>query len=65
MENPQSAVTLAVLANCNEIARGILQNIMGNDIANTIEGSPVTRAVLFNLTQSRIQANLSRYKEVL
>jgi len=60
-----NASTLAVLANCNEVARAILQDVMGNDIANTIEGSPVTRATLYNLTQSRVQANIARFQETL
>lgn len=65
MKNANSNVTLAVLANANELVRHITQEVMGNDISNTIGNTPVTRTMIYSLVQSRIRVNFSRYNEVV
>lgn len=65
MKNANSNVTLASLANANELVRHITQEIMGNEISNTIGNAPVTRTMIYSLVQSRIRVNFSRYNEVV
>lgn len=65
MKNPDSKITLATLANVNEIVRHITQEIMGNDLANSIGGSPLTRSMIYNLVQSRVRVNFSRFNGAL
>lgn len=65
MKNANSSVTLATLANTNELVRNITQEVMGNEISNTIGNTPVTRTMIYSLVQSRIRVNFSRYNEVV
>ena len=50
-EQKRAAESQTVLANANEILVGVIMEIAGNDIANTINGSSVTRASIIGLAQ--------------
>ena len=65
MKNQNSKTTLAVLANVNELVRHITQEIMGNDLANSIGDTPLTRSMIYSLVQSRIRVNFSRFNGVM
>lgn len=54
-EVEQSAITLA---NAAELACVVVQNIAGNEIADTIMGSPIQRAQLLQLAQAKFQNKL-------
>jgi hypothetical protein len=49
----------AVLANATDLACNVILNIAGNSISNSINGSPIMRASLVSLIQSRILQNLA------
>jgi len=65
MKNENSTQTLASLANVNELVRFVTQEIMGNDISNTIADNPVSRSLIYSLVQSRVRVNFSRFNGVL
>ncbi len=52
--------TIATLANAAELVRCVAQNVMGNDVADTFEGSPLSRGIIYNLAQSTFQTSLSK-----
>ena len=60
MKLQQSQQTLVVLANAGELVQHIAKNIMGNEVADTFDGSPLTRGVLYNLAQAKFQAALAK-----
>lgn len=64
MKNENSKITLASLANINEMVRYITREIMGNDLADTIGNTNLSNSMIYNLVQSRIRVNLSRYSGV-
>ena len=50
--------TAVTLANAAELACVVVQNIAGNEIADTIMGSPITRDALLKLAQAKFQNKL-------
>lgn len=54
---------VAVLSNVNELVRHITQEIMGTEVSNTLGATPVTRDMIYQLTQSRIRMNFARFNE--
>jgi len=50
-----SAITLA---NAAELAAHVIIDVAGNDISNSINGSPITLSQLRNIALSRIQQKL-------
>lgn len=65
MVHETSKTTLATLANAAELARCIAQEVLGDEAANTIEGTPISRGIQYNLTLARIRNNLATFKEVI
>lgn len=61
MKRKESQQTLTTLANAGELVRTIAQGVMGNDIADTFNGSPLTRGVLYNLAQTQFQGTVANY----
>lgn len=51
----KSEQTVATLANAAEATRLIVQRILGNDVADTIAGSPIKRAQLYDATMAQAQ----------
>lgn len=61
-ENTQVAVrdsNHAVLTNLLELAGQVITGIAGNDIANSIQGTPITSAYLHEAMAARVQANVT------
>lgn len=48
-----------VLANAAQLSTAILKKVVGNDIASTLGGSPITNNTLRTLAVSRIKKRLS------
>lgn len=63
MHNTTLASSVGLLANANELAQHITQELMGTQVSNTLGNSPVTRDMIYQLTQSRIRLNLSRFTQ--
>jgi hypothetical protein len=57
----ESEKTLVTLANLTELARVIIQGVVGNDVADTIAGSPLTGDVINQIVLARTQACLKTY----
>lgn len=56
--------TVVVLGNAAELVSNIVKGVMGNEVADTINGSPLTQNMLHNLTQTSLQDALSAYTGV-
>jgi hypothetical protein len=63
-ETNKLAQTINTLANINEMTRLIMMDIMGNDMADTINGQPLSINAVYNLTQSVIARELQSYRRV-
>lgn len=57
----QSEITLTTLANAGELVQGLVRHVMGNEIADTFNGSPLTRQVLLDLAQTQFQAETAKF----
>lgn len=61
MKHRASERTLVTLANAGELVTAITQNIVGNEIADTITGSPITCELIHDLAQTNFQNSLAKY----
>jgi hypothetical protein len=61
MKLQQSVQTTAVLANGAELVFNIAQGVLGNEVADTVGGSPLTKEVILQSAQAQFQNNLSTY----
>lgn len=55
----QSEKTLTTLANANELVANIVRGVLGNEVADTIAGDPVTREQIYDVTQVRAQMSIA------
>lgn len=55
----QAKQTQTTLANAVELATNVLLNVAGNDISDSINGTPAGAAVISNIVQARIQKSLT------
>lgn len=62
----QSKQTVQTIANGIALVTAVVQQLAGNEVANTLNGVPVNMSVLDELAGSRIHAHFSNYtsKEV-
>lgn len=58
MKNSKSALTVLTLANASELTYGIIIGIVGNEVADTISGSPINKEVVHNLLLSQVRSEL-------
>jgi hypothetical protein len=63
MKSRQSERTLVTLANGSELVGHIVKGVVGNEIADSFDGSPLMRSTLFTLAQAKFQSALDRYLE--
>ncbi len=56
-----SKKTIIAIANATELATAIVHKVMGNEIANTLSGSTLSKSALGNLMALRIQSKFSKY----
>lgn len=61
MKNQASERTLVTLANASELVVGISQSIIGNEVADTFNGSPLSRELIHHLAQTTFQSNVAQY----
>jgi hypothetical protein len=61
MKHRETERSLVTLANASELAIIVTQNIVGNEIADTFNGSPLSRELIHNLAQTKFQGSLSKY----
>ncbi len=60
MKNRESQHTLVVLANGSDLVNNIIQGVIGNEVADTFAGSPLSRGVIHNLAQTQFQAAINK-----
>jgi hypothetical protein len=60
MQLQDSHRTVATLGNAAELVAAIVQGVVGNDVADTIDGSPLTRGTIFNLAQLKFQESAGK-----
>jgi hypothetical protein len=63
MKSRESQHTVVVLANASELVRHIVQGVVGNEVSDTFNGSPVTRSSLYHLSQTKFQAAAAKFLE--
>lgn len=56
----RSKASSITLSNASEIVSKVIQQIAGNDISNTINGSKINNEVICSLTCNRIVSNLEK-----
>lgn len=62
MKNIKSLDTVTTLANGSTLAAKIAQSVIGSDVADTINGSALTRDVIYSLALSRFQTKLNTHR---
>lgn len=61
MKNLSSLQTVATLANAAEFGTSIAKEVLGNDVADSVEGSELTSDVVRDIVLAQIQSNLSTH----
>lgn len=61
MKNRESEKTLVTVANYLELVRVVVQGVVGNDVADTIAGSPLTGDVINQIALTKLQASVQTY----
>lgn len=61
MQNRETEKTLVTLANATELTRVIIQGVVGNDVADTIEGSSLTGDLINEISLARFQQGLKPF----
>lgn len=59
MSNDSATATQTILANAAELGAGIILNVVGNDISDSINNTPVGVTMLNNILQARFQKSLN------
>lgn len=62
MKSANSTQTVVTLANASELVCQIAEEVIGSDVADTVEGTTLTSSALHPLTQARFQMALSTYR---
>jgi hypothetical protein len=62
MKNAQSLQTVVTLANACDLVSSIVQDVIGNDVSDAIEGNTLTRDATHALAMSQFQKSLNTYR---
>lgn len=63
MKSRQSERTVVTLGNASQLFSHVLQGVVGNEIADSIDGSPLTRTALYTIANAEFNAALDHYLE--
>jgi len=61
MQSPQTVTTVVVLANAAELVNNIARGVLGNDVADTFQGSVISRGLIYNMVQTQAQQKLAAH----
>lgn len=61
MKLQQSEQTVVTLANASELVRNITQGVLGNDVADTVNGAPINSDMINNLATVEFQKSMSKF----
>jgi hypothetical protein len=64
MQLLQTQQTVTTLGNAADLTYNVVNGVLGNDVADTFNGSPLTRQVIYNLALARIQLRLAPFLKV-
>lgn len=59
MKLQNSATTLVTIANAAELTCAIVQSVVGDDVADTFNKAPLTRAMIHTLAVAEIKNNIA------
>ena len=57
--NQKQHESALILANAGELAAAVIKQVAGNDISTAVNGSPLTREMIQNLTFRKIAEKVS------
>jgi len=60
MKHQQSQQSVSTLANGAELVNAIVQGLVGNEIADTINGSPLTRSLVYTMSQTQFHGSVAK-----
>jgi hypothetical protein len=60
MKSKNTERTVVTLGNAAQLAADVAQNVLGNDVADTFNGSPITRGLVYQMAQSQFNNALSK-----
>ncbi|EKD22585.1 MAG: hypothetical protein ACD_84C00041G0003 [uncultured bacterium] len=60
MKNRSSERTIVTLANASELVVALTRSVVGNDVADSLNGSPLSRELIHNLAQTSFQGAASK-----
>lgn len=55
MKDKNTFETVVTLSNAAELVTVLAQGVLGNEVADTLHGSPLTRSVIYNQAMVRFQ----------
>lgn len=61
MQTKATEKTILSLANAGELVQNVVRNVVGNEIADTLDGTTLSRGMLYELSQTSFQSHLSKY----
>ncbi|MNU19609.1 hypothetical protein D3C71_78400 [compost metagenome] len=60
MKNRESEQTVVVLANAGDLVLRIAQQVLGNEVADSFNGAPLTAGLIQNLAQTEFQQAITK-----
>jgi hypothetical protein len=61
MNTQQTALSMVTLANASDLVANIVLGTMGNGVAETFNGSPLTKQALYEMSQVTFQGALTKH----
>jgi len=59
MKSAECVTSVLTLANAGELVNNIARNVLGNDVADTFQGSVISRGLIYNMVQTQAQQKLA------
>jgi hypothetical protein len=59
----KSKDTVLSISNATELASGVIYQLLGNEVSNTLDGSFINKETLSNIITLRMQARFSKYNK--
>lgn len=60
MKNITTLTTIVTLGNAAELVAQVAENVLGKEVANTFAGSPLTKDMIYQLSQSVFQKKIAK-----
>jgi len=62
MQNIASLQTVATLANASELVCSIAKEVLGNDVADMVQGNELTTAAVRSVFMAQVQSTFDQYR---